>query len=99
MFTYVVVRHCTTLDVESFWNQVKETREIKYGKDSSWDKNMNYCSCFSEKIALSKGNIPASKSPNLNLNGPLSEYTSLLGLNSMAESNLNNASLGKIKFF
>tara|TARA_B100001057_G_scaffold471652_1_gene534189 strand:- start:134 stop:460 length:327 start_codon:yes stop_codon:yes gene_type:complete len=45
----------TKVDVESFWNQVKETREIKYGKDSSWDKNMNYCSYFAEKIAVSKG--------------------------------------------
>jgi len=45
----------TKIDVESFWNQVKETRELKYGKDPSWDKNMDYCSYFSEKIALAKG--------------------------------------------
>ena len=45
----------TKIDVESFWKQVKETREIKYGKDPSWDKNMDYCSYFAEKIALSKG--------------------------------------------
>jgi hypothetical protein len=45
----------TKVDVETFWNQVKETREIKYGKDPSWDKNMDYCSYFAEKIALSKG--------------------------------------------
>ena len=45
----------TKIDVESFWNQVKETREIKYGKDPSWDKNMDYCSYFAEKISLSKG--------------------------------------------
>ena len=31
----------TKVDVETFWNQVKETREIKYGKDPSWDKNMD----------------------------------------------------------
>ena len=45
----------TKVDVESFWNQVKETRELKYGKDPSWDKNMDYCSYFAEKIAVSKG--------------------------------------------
>ena len=45
----------TKIDVESFWKQVKETREIKYGIDPSWDKNMDYCSYFSEKIALAKG--------------------------------------------
>ena len=45
----------TKIDVESFWKQVKETREIKYGVDPSWDKNMDYCSYFAEKIALSKG--------------------------------------------
>ena len=45
----------TKVDVESFWNQVKETRELKYGKDPSWDKNMDYCGYFSEKIALAKG--------------------------------------------
>ena len=45
----------TKVDVESFWNQVKETREIKYGKDEGWDKNMDYCSYWSENIALTKG--------------------------------------------
>ena len=45
----------TKIDVESFWKQVKETREIKYGKDPSWDKNMDYCCYFEKKIALSKG--------------------------------------------
>ena len=44
----------TKIDVESFWNQVKKTRELKYGVDKDWDKNMDYCSYFSEKIALSK---------------------------------------------
>ena len=43
----------TKVDVESFWKQVKETREIKYGVDKDWDKNMDYCSHFAEKIALS----------------------------------------------
>ena len=45
----------TKIDVQTFWKQVKETREIKYGKDKGWDKNMDYCSYWSENIALSKG--------------------------------------------
>ena len=45
----------TKIDVESFWNKVKEIRELKYGKDPSWDKNMDYCSNFAEQIAVSKG--------------------------------------------
>ena len=45
----------TKVDVESFWNQLKKTRAIKYGVDKDWDKNMDYCSYFAEKIALSKG--------------------------------------------
>ena len=44
----------TKVNVESFWKQVKETRERKYGVDTEWDKNMDYCSYFAEKIALSK---------------------------------------------
>ena len=43
------------IDVQTFWKQVKETREIKYGKDEGWDKNMDYCSYWSENIALTKG--------------------------------------------
>ena len=43
------------VDVETFWKQLKETREIKYGKDEGWDKNMDYCSYWSENIALTKG--------------------------------------------
>ena len=45
----------TKIDVQTFWKQVKETREIKYGKDDGWDKNMDYCSYWSENIALTKG--------------------------------------------
>ena len=45
----------TKVEVETFWNQVKKTRALKYGEDPSWDKNMDYCSYFAEKIALSKG--------------------------------------------
>ena len=43
------------VDVETFWKQVKETRKIKYGKDEGWEKNMDYCSYWSENIALKKG--------------------------------------------
>ena len=45
----------TKVDVEYFWNRIKKTREIKYGVDKDWNKNMDYCSYFAEKIALSKG--------------------------------------------
>ena len=41
--------------METFWNQVKKTGELKYGEDPSWDKNMDHCSYFAEKIALSRG--------------------------------------------
>ena len=43
------------IDVDSFWLEVKKVREIKYGVDASWDKNMDYCSYWSEQIAKSKG--------------------------------------------
>ena len=43
------------IDVQTFWKKVKKTREIKYGKDEGWDNNMDYCSYWSENIALSKG--------------------------------------------
>ena len=45
----------TKIDVETFWEQVKKTREIKYGKDSAWEINFDYCSNWSNKIAISKG--------------------------------------------
>ena len=45
----------TKIDVETFWKQVKKTRAIKYGKDSAWDTNFDYCSNWSNKIAISKG--------------------------------------------
>ena len=45
----------TKIDVETFWKQVKKTRAIKYGKDSAWDANFDYCSNWSNKIAISKG--------------------------------------------
>ena len=43
------------IDVDSFWLEVKKVREIKYGVDASWDKNMDYCSYWSDQIAKSKG--------------------------------------------
>ena len=45
----------TKIDVETFWKEVKDTRQLKYGEDIGWDKNMDYCSYFAENIALSKG--------------------------------------------
>jgi len=45
----------TKIDVETFWKQVKKTREIKYGKDLAWDVNFDYCSNWSNKIAITKG--------------------------------------------
>ena len=43
------------IDVETFWEQVKKTREIKYGKDSDWNINFDYCSNWLSKIAIVKG--------------------------------------------
>ena len=45
----------TKVDVETFWKQLKKIREIKYGKDSDWEINFDYCSNWSNKIAISKG--------------------------------------------
>ncbi len=45
----------TKIDVETFWKQVKKIRESKYGKDSAWDINFDYCSNWSSKIAIIKG--------------------------------------------
>ena len=45
----------TKVDVETFWKQLKKIREIKYGKDSAWEINFDYCSNWSNKIAISKG--------------------------------------------
>ena len=45
----------TKVDVETFWKQLKKIREIKYGKDSNWEINFDYCSNWSSKIAISKG--------------------------------------------
>lgn len=43
------------VDVETFWKRVKKIREIKYGKDSTWDVNFEYCSNWSTRTAISKG--------------------------------------------
>ena len=45
----------TKVDVETFWEQLKKIREIKHGKDSAWEINFDYCSNWSTKIAISKG--------------------------------------------
>ena len=45
----------TKVDVETFWKQLKKIREIKYGKASAWEINFDYCSNWSNKIAISKG--------------------------------------------
>ena len=45
----------TKIDVETFWKQVKKIRESKYGKDSAWEINFDYCSNWSSKIAIIKG--------------------------------------------
>ena len=45
----------TKVDIETFWNRVREIREIKYGKDPIWEKNFVYCSNWSNNIAISKG--------------------------------------------
>ena len=42
------------IDVDSFWLEVKKVREIKYGVDASWDKNMDYCSYSQRRLPLLK---------------------------------------------
>ena len=37
------------------FTNLKKIREIKYGKDSAWEINFDYCSNWSNKIAISKG--------------------------------------------
>ena len=44
----------TKIDVGTFWNRIKKTREIKYGKDSNWDTNFDYCSNWSNRISILK---------------------------------------------
>ena len=40
------------IDVETFWKQVKKTREIKYGKDLAWDINFDYCSILCDTACV-----------------------------------------------
>ena len=42
--------------MEEFWKELKETREIKYGKDNHFVLNLDYCREFSERSVIHKGN-------------------------------------------
>ena len=42
--------------MEEFWKELKETREIKYGKDNHFVLNIDYCREFSERSVIHKGN-------------------------------------------
>ena len=44
----------TKIEVDDFWKQLKEIREAKYGIDEVREKNIDYCSDWSERVALSK---------------------------------------------
>ena len=41
--------------MDEFWKELKETREIKYGKDIHFEKNLDYCRHFAEISVLHKG--------------------------------------------
>ena len=41
--------------MDEFWRELKETREIKYGKDIHFEKNLDYCRHFGEISVLHKG--------------------------------------------
>ena len=41
--------------MDEFWIELKETREIKYGKDIHFEKNLDYCRHFGEISVLHKG--------------------------------------------
>ena len=40
--------------MDEFWKELKETREIKYGKDIHFEKNLDYCRHFAEISVLHK---------------------------------------------
>ena len=40
--------------MEEFWRELIETREIKYGKDDHFERNLDYCRNFSERAVLYK---------------------------------------------
>ena len=41
--------------MDEFWKECEETREIKYGKDIHFEKNLDYCRHFGEISVLHKG--------------------------------------------
>ena len=41
--------------MDEFWKELKETREIKYGKDIHFEKNLDYCRHFGEISVLHRG--------------------------------------------
>ena len=41
--------------MEEFWRELIETREIKYGKDDHFERNLDYCRNFSERAVIHKG--------------------------------------------
>ena len=41
--------------MEEFRRELIETREIKYGKDDHFERNLDYCRNFSERAVLHKG--------------------------------------------
>ena len=41
--------------MNEFWKELKETREIKYGSDPHFEKNIDYCRHFGEISVLHKG--------------------------------------------
>ena len=43
------------VSMEEFWRELIETREIKYGKDDHFERNLDYCRNFSERAVLHKG--------------------------------------------
>lgn len=44
----------TKIEIDDFWKQLKEIRALKYGIDEKWEINIDYCSNWSERVALSK---------------------------------------------
>ena len=53
-FSYSNENVITKIEVDDFWKQLKEIRETKYGIDEVWEKKIDYCSDWSERISLSK---------------------------------------------
>ena len=53
-FSYSNENVITKIEIDDFWKQLKDIRETKYGIDEVWEKNIDYCSDWSERVALSK---------------------------------------------